>query len=67
MREKVKSCFCGFCVIEESVQILACGDDMDIIGKTQGTTKETLISLEKAAENMHLQMNQGKTKYMPVT
>jgi hypothetical protein len=29
--------------------------------------KEAFISLEKAAKKMHLQINQEKTKYMPIT
>jgi hypothetical protein len=29
--------------------------------------KEAFTNLEKAAKKMHLQKNQGKTKYMPVT
>jgi hypothetical protein len=29
--------------------------------------KEAFISLEKAAKKMHLQINQDKTKYMPIT
>jgi hypothetical protein len=29
--------------------------------------KEAFTSLEKAAREMHLNINQGKTKYMPVT
>jgi hypothetical protein len=29
--------------------------------------KEAFTNLEKAAKKMHLQINQGKTKYVPVT
>jgi hypothetical protein len=29
--------------------------------------KEAFTNLEKAARKLHLQINQGKTKYMPVT
>jgi hypothetical protein len=29
--------------------------------------KKAFTNLEKAAKKMHLQINQGKTKYMPVT
>jgi hypothetical protein len=29
--------------------------------------KEALANLEKAAKEIHLQINEGKTKYMPVT
>jgi hypothetical protein len=31
------------------------------------STKETFLNLEKAAKKMNLQINQNKTKYMPVT
>jgi hypothetical protein len=34
---------------------------------TIGAMKDALISLEKAAKKMHLQINQEKTKYMPIT
>jgi hypothetical protein len=45
---KVKPCFCGFCVVQESVLILAYANDIDITGRKQGTVKEAFISLEKA-------------------
>jgi sorting nexin-29 len=50
-----------------SVQILSYADDIDIIGRTQKAMKEAFANLKKAARKMHLQINQGKTKYMPVT
>jgi hypothetical protein len=52
---KVKSCFCGFCVIQESVRILAYADDIETTGRTQGTMKEAFSSLEKAVKKVHLQ------------
>jgi DNA topoisomerase IB len=33
----------------------------------QKAMKEAFTNLEKAARKTHLQINQGKTKYMPVT
>jgi hypothetical protein len=51
----------------KSVQILSYADDIDIIGRTEKAMKEAFVNLEKAARKMHLQINQGKTKYMPVT
>jgi hypothetical protein len=42
-------------------------DDIDITERTQGAMKETFISLEKAAKKMNLQINQEKTKYIPIT
>jgi sorting nexin-29 len=48
----------------KSVQILAYADDTDIIGRMQKAMKEAFTNLEKAVKKMHLQINQGKTKYM---
>jgi sorting nexin-29 len=49
-------------IFYKSVQILAYANDTDITGRI-----ETAINLEEAAKKMHLQINQEKTKYMPVT
>jgi hypothetical protein len=46
---------------------LAFADDVDIIRRTQKAMKEAFINLERAAKKMHLQINQDKTKYVPVT
>jgi sorting nexin-29 len=51
----------------KSVQILAYAGDIDIIGRTQSALTEAFTSLEKAAKDMNLFINQEKTKYMPVT
>jgi sorting nexin-29 len=48
----------------KSVQILAYADDIDIIGRTQSAMIEAFTSLEKAAKDMNLFINQEKTKYM---
>jgi hypothetical protein len=40
---------------------------IDIIGRTQSAMIEAFNSLEKAAKDMNLFVNQEKTKYMPVT
>jgi hypothetical protein len=37
------------------------------VGRSQAATKEAFISLEKAAVEMGLKVNQEKTKYVPVT
>jgi sorting nexin-29 len=50
----------------KSVQIFAYADD-DIIARTETAMKEAFTNLEKAAKKMHLNVNQEKTKYMPVT
>jgi sorting nexin-29 len=54
-------------IFYKSVQILAYAGDTDIIRRTQKSMKEAFTNLEKAAKKMHQQINQGKTKYMPVT
>ena len=54
-------------IFYKSVQILAYADDIDIIGRTQSAMIEAFNSLEKAARDMNLFINQHKTKYMPVT
>jgi hypothetical protein len=51
-------------IFYNSVQILAHADDIDIIGKTEKAVKEAFTNLEKATKKMHLQINQGKTKYI---
>jgi sorting nexin-29 len=51
----------------KSIQILAYVVDIDIIGRTQSAMIEAFTSLEKAAKDMNLFINQEKTKYMPVT
>ena len=54
-------------ILYKSVQILAYADDIDIIGRTQSALIEAFTSLEKAAKDMNLFINQEKTIYMPVT
>jgi hypothetical protein len=54
-------------IFYKSVQILAYVDDIDIIGRMQKAMKEALTNLEKATRKMHLQINEGKTKYKPAT
>jgi sorting nexin-29 len=51
----------------KSVQILAYADDIDIIARTETAMKEAFTKSEKAAKKTHLNINQEKTKYMPVT
>jgi hypothetical protein len=49
------------------VRIFVYAGDIDNVGRPQATITEAFISLEKAVREMHLQINQEKTKYMPVT
>jgi sorting nexin-29 len=54
-------------IFYKSVQILAFADDIDIIGRTQKSMKAAFLNLERAAKKVNLQINQNKSKYMPVT
>ena len=47
-------------IFYKSVQILAFGDDIDITGRTQSAMIEAFHSLEKAAKNMNLFINQER-------
>jgi sorting nexin-29 len=50
-------------VFSTSVQILAYADDIATIGHSLAVVKETLISLEKAAKEIGLTINENKTKF----
>jgi hypothetical protein len=54
-------------IFYKSVQTHAYADDIDITGRSQAAVKEAFTSLGKTAREMHLNINQGKTKCMPVT
>ena len=49
-------------VFYKSVQIIAYADDIDIIGRTQSAMIEAFSSLEKAAKDMNLLVNQEKNQ-----
>lgn len=51
-------------VFNKSVQLLAYADDIDLIGRSLSAVKEAFISLEKAARDIGLRVNEEKTKYM---
>ena len=46
------------------VQLLAYADDIDIIARTRTALKEAFLSLERAAGEMGLGINEKKTKYL---
>ena len=48
----------------KSVQLLTCADDIDIIARSQATLKEVFLSLETAAGEMDLRINEETTKYL---
>jgi sorting nexin-29 len=54
-------------IFYKSIQILAYADDIDVIGRTESAMIEAFTSLEKAAKDMNLFINQEKIKYMTVT
>ena len=51
-------------IFYKSVQLLAYADDIDIIARTRTALKEAFLSLERAAGEMGLQINEEKTKYL---
>lgn len=51
-------------IVTKSSQILAYADDIDIIGRSQQAVQESFIQIERAAQNLGLHINEGKTKYM---
>jgi len=51
-------------IFYKSVQLLAYADDIDIIARSQTALKEAFLSLERAAGEMGLRINEKKTKYL---
>jgi hypothetical protein len=49
------------------VQVLAYADDLDIIGRSKRDVEETFIKLNNEAQQMGLNINKEKTKYMEIT
>jgi hypothetical protein len=49
------------------VQVLAYADDLDIIGRSERDVKEAFIKLNNEEQQMGLNINEGKTKYMEIT
>ncbi|GFV45469.1 putative endonuclease-reverse transcriptase [Trichonephila clavipes] len=52
-------------IFNNSIQLLAFDDGIDIIARTPTTIRQTFLSLEKEALRMGLKINENKTKYMP--
>jgi hypothetical protein len=46
---------------------LACADDIDIIARSQTALKEAFLSLERAAGEMDVQINEETPKYLTTT
>ena len=51
-------------IFTKSVQLLAYADDIDIIGRSVASVRETYIALEREANKVGLMVNEGKTKLM---
>jgi hypothetical protein len=51
-------------IFNKSVQIMAYTGDIVIAGRSLAVVKETFISMEKAAKEMGLTVNENKTKFM---
>jgi sorting nexin-29 len=51
-------------IFYKSVQLLAYADDIDIKARSQTALKEAFLSLERAAGEMGLKINEEKTKYL---
>jgi sorting nexin-29 len=51
-------------IFYKSVQLLAYADDIDIIARFQTALKKAFLSLERAAGEMGLNINEEKTKYL---
>ena len=54
-------------IFTKTVQILAYAGDIVIISRTNKALCETFIALTYSAAKIHLNINEEKTKYMPVT
>jgi len=51
-------------IFYKSVQLLAHADDIDIIARSRMELKEASLSVERAAGEMGLRINEKKTKYL---
>jgi hypothetical protein len=53
-------------VCTRTVQIMACADDLVIVGRTIQAMKEAFMVLETSAKKMGLAVNEGNTKFVEV-
>jgi len=51
-------------IFYKSVQVMACADDVVIIGRSLASMKEGFQLLEEASKEVGLVINEGKTKYL---
>jgi hypothetical protein len=51
-------------IYNKETQLLAYVDDIDIVGRSESTVRNTYLALEREAAKVGLQLNDQKTKYM---
>jgi hypothetical protein len=56
----------GIKIGKEQLDILACADDIALIGKNEIEIRKLFVEMENTASKFGLQINQEKTKYMIV-
>ena len=54
-------------IYTKSTQILGYADDIDIIGRQKSDVESSFVEIERAAKDIGLKINPGKTKYMYVS
>ena len=55
---------CYGTIFQQSVQLLAYADDIDIIGRPKRNVTAAFSAIERKSIKMGLTVNEGKTKYM---
>jgi len=54
----------GGSLYTSTLQILAYADDVNLIGRSTGRLKDTVVQMEGGANEVGLRLNEEKTKYM---
>jgi hypothetical protein len=52
--------------LSKFVQLLACADDIVLLGRTRSRLEDAFVDLERAAGRIELKINQDKAKYMVI-
>ena len=56
----------GIKIGKQQLNVLACADDIVLIGKNKIEIRQLFVEIENIARKLGLHINQGKTKYMTV-
>jgi len=56
----------GIKIGKQQLNVLACADDIVLIGKNKIEIRQLFVEIENIARKLGLHMKQGKTKYMIV-